>query len=105
EPSRLARFRAPRQRSLWSTNWTWTTTNPSTPPEPICSSGWAEPARPRPLTSAPPPWRRPTPSGTSSGLVAERRAERTADFEQVTDGGLYLGHGNARSVGSETSTD
>jgi len=90
ERSRSARFRAPRQRSLWSTNWTWTTTNPSTPPEPICCSGSAKPARPRPLTSAQPLWRQPTPSGTSSGSVAERRAERTADFEQVADAGLYL---------------
>ncbi len=31
-----------------------------------------------------------TPSGTASGSVAERRAGRIADFEQVADAGLYL---------------
>jgi hypothetical protein len=83
EPSRSERFGAPRPRSLWSTNWTWTTTNPSTPPEPICSGGSAEPARPRPPTSAQPRWRQPTPSGTSSDSVAERRApirDRSRDW-------------------------
>src|SRR5438128_2481265 len=77
-----ARFRAPRQRSLWSTNWTWTTTNPSTPPAPICSGGSAETARPQRPTSAQPRWRQPTPSGTSSGSVAERRAELAAALDR-----------------------
>jgi hypothetical protein len=34
-------------------------------------------ARPPPPMSAQPPWRRPTPNATSSGSVAEPRAERT----------------------------
>ncbi len=78
EPSPSARFTAPRQRSLLSTNWTWTTTSPSTQPEPICFGGSTEVARPRSPTSEQPPWRQPTPSGTSSGAVAGRRAERMA---------------------------
>src|SRR6266536_692761 len=41
------------------------------PRAPICFGGWAGTARPRPPTSAQPPWHRRTPSGTSSGSVAE----------------------------------
>jgi RNA polymerase sigma-70 factor (ECF subfamily) len=36
---------------------------------------WAETARPRPPTGVQPPWHRRTPNGTSSGSVAEVRAE------------------------------
>jgi RNA polymerase sigma-70 factor (ECF subfamily) len=49
----------------------------STPREPICFGGWGDTARPRPPTSAPPPWRRRRPSETSSGSVGEVRGERT----------------------------
>jgi hypothetical protein len=42
-----------------------TTTTPSTPPEPICFAGSADTARPPPPTSAPRPWRRPTPNESS----------------------------------------
>ena len=50
--------------------------HPSTPPEPICFAGWADTARPRPPTSAPPPWRRPMPSEPFSGPVAEPHADQ-----------------------------
>src|SRR5215211_4933759 len=53
------------------------------PPGLICSAGWAGTARPRPPTSAPPPWRQPTPSRTSSGAAAERHAKRTGDVEHI----------------------
>src|SRR5688572_30802853 len=49
------------------------------PPGPICFGGWAGTARPRPPTSVLPPWRRPRPSGTSSGSVAEPHAKRPSD--------------------------
>ena len=78
-PSPSARSRAPQPRWRWWTSWTWTTTTRSTPREPICFGGSAATARPRPPTSARPPWRRPTPSGTSSGSVAEPPAEEPAD--------------------------
>src|SRR5436309_15398614 len=45
------------------------------PRGPIFFGGWAGTARPRPPTSVLPPWRRPTPSGTSSGSVAELRGD------------------------------
>jgi hypothetical protein len=57
------------------TDWTSTTTTRSTPREPICFGGCTETARPQPPTSARPPWRQPTPSGSSSGTVAELRGE------------------------------
>src|SRR5207245_4148101 len=69
---------APRQRSLWWMSWTSTPPTRSTPPEPIYFVGWAETARPRPPTSAQPPWLRRTPSGRSSGSGAEVRAELLA---------------------------
>src|SRR5207247_4993283 len=74
----------------WWTSWPGPTTTPSTPPEQICFGGWAATARPRPPTSAQPPWRRPTPSETSSGSVAEPRAEPTGDVEQVAGPGFHL---------------
>src|SRR5437773_9623541 len=67
-------------RWLWWTRWTWTTITRSTPLEPICFGGWAGKTRPRPPTSVRPPWRRRTPSGTSSGSVAELRADRGAEL-------------------------
>ena len=63
--------------------WTWTTTTHTTPPEPICSGGWADTARPRPPVSARPPWRRQQPNRTSSGAVVELRAHQTGDIERV----------------------
>src|SRR6266542_3499670 len=89
-PSPSARCRAPLLGWLWWTSWTWTTTTRSTPREPICFGGWAGTARPRPPTSVRPPWRRQTPSWTSSGSVAEVRAERTGDYEQVAGAGFHL---------------
>ncbi len=82
-PSLSARCRAPRLRWLWWTSWTWITITRSTPREPICFGGWAGTARPRSPTSGQPRSRRRAPSGTSSGSVAELRAERTGDFKQV----------------------
>lgn len=61
----------------------------STPPGPTCLGGWAGTARPRSPTSARPPWRRRTPSGTSSGWVAEPRAQRTGDVEDVAPSRLW----------------
>jgi hypothetical protein len=63
-------------------------TTRSTPPGPTCLGGWAGTTRPRPPTSGRPPWRRQTPSGTSSGWVAELRAQRTGDVEEVTSSRL-----------------
>jgi hypothetical protein len=85
-----ARCKAPLLRWPWWTSWTWTTTSRSTPREPICFIGWAGTARPPPPTSVRPTWPRRTPSGTSSGSVAELRAERTGDFEQVAGARLHL---------------
>jgi hypothetical protein len=82
-PSPSARCTAPRSRWRWWRSWTWAPTTPTTPPAPTCSGGWADTARPRPPTSAPPPWRPRTPSGTSSGAVAEPHAKRRADVEHV----------------------
>jgi RNA polymerase sigma-70 factor, ECF subfamily len=64
-------------------SWTWTTTTRSTPQEPICFGGSAETARPRPPTNRQPPWHRQTPNGTSSGMVAEVRAENDANGIQA----------------------
>jgi uncharacterized protein DUF6596/sigma-70-like protein len=86
----IARCGAPPLRSLLWTNWTWTTTTRSTPHAPICFGSWAGTARPRPPTSVQPPWRRRAPSGTSSGSVAELRAEGGA--KSATSG--LLSHGD-----------
>ena len=89
-PSPSARCKAPQPRWRWSTSSTWTTTTRSTPREPICFAGWAGTTRPRPPTSAPPRWRRRTPSGTSSGAEAGRRAKHTPSRQRSTGAGLHL---------------
>jgi hypothetical protein len=85
----------------WWTSWTWTTTTPSTPREPICFGGWAGTTRLRPPMSVRPPWRRWTPSGTSSGSVAEVRAERAGDVERET-GPRWGACSETRSAGLKT---
>jgi RNA polymerase sigma-70 factor (ECF subfamily) len=82
-PSPSARCTALRSRWRWWRSWTWIATTHSTPPAPTCSGGWAATARPRPPTGVRPPWRRPTPSGSSSGAVAEPHAHQTGDGRQA----------------------
>jgi hypothetical protein len=57
--------------------------NDLTPPGPICFSGSAGT---RPPTNVQPPWRRQTPSGTSSGSAAELRAERATMTPSLRNG-------------------